>query len=185
KELGEISSYPPGYKENGAVFCHNNPWVIMAETLLGRGDRAFEYHRAICPGYYEEYTKLHKLEPYVYAQMISGKASPLPGEAKNSWLTGTASWSFFVFTQYILGIRPGFEGLIIDPCIPSSWEGFTLTRRFRDATYRITVKNPDHLSRGEVSIRINGEAVEGNRLPPGKPGEVVKVEAVIRTRKDS
>jgi hypothetical protein len=116
--LGEISSYPRGYKENGGVFCHNNPWRVIAEALLGRGERAFEYYRKICPAYLEENSRLHKTEPHVYAQMIAGKEAARPGEAKNSLLIGTAAWNFAAVSQWILGIRPEYEGLRIDPCIP-------------------------------------------------------------------
>ena len=119
-ESGEISSYPEGYKENAGIFCHNNPWIMIGETVRGRGDRAWEYYRKICPAYVEEAnSELHKVEPYVYAQMIAGKDAFRPGEAKNSWLTGTAAWNYFAITQYILGIRPEYDGLFIDPCIPA------------------------------------------------------------------
>ena len=118
-ELGEISSYPPGYKENAGIFCHNNPWVIIAETVIGRGDRAFDYWKKIAPAYLEEQSEVHRLEPYVYAQMIAGKDAVRHGEAKNSWLTGTAAWNFVTVSQYLLGVRPDFEGLRVHPCIGS------------------------------------------------------------------
>jgi cellobiose phosphorylase len=164
--LGEISSYPPGYKENGGVFCHNNPWIMIAECMLGRGERAFEYYRKICPAYVEDLSALHKTEPYVYAQMIAGKESARPGEAKNSWLTGTAAWNFVALSQWILGIRPEYEGLRIDPCIPSDWNGFTVQRTFRGARYRIEVRNPEHLSKGVTEIRLDGRALKENLIPP-------------------
>ena len=138
-EYGEISAYPPGYKENAGVFCHNNPWIMIGETVLGRGNRAWEYFRKICPAYLEEISDLHKTEPYVYAQMIAGKDAFKPGEAKNSWLTGTASWNFYTITQYILGIRTAYDGIIVDPCIPAGWSGFNIYK-FRGATYEIEVK---------------------------------------------
>lgn len=122
--LGEISSYPPGYKENAGIFCHNNPWIAIAETVIGRGDRAFEIYSKIAPAYLEEISEIHKMEPYVYSQMIAGKDAVRFGEAKNSWLTGTAAWNFVAITQYILGVRPELNGLIVDPCIPSSWTGY-------------------------------------------------------------
>ena len=143
--LGEISSYPPGYKENAGIFCHNNPWVSIAETRIGRGDRAFEIYRRTCPAYIEEISEIHRTEPYVYSQMIAGKDAPKHGEAKNSWLTGTAAWTFVNVSQYILGIRPSFDGLEIDPCIPSNMDGFTATRKYRNAVYYITVKYPNHV----------------------------------------
>jgi cellobiose phosphorylase len=155
-EYGEISSYPAGYKENAGVFCHNNPWIMIGETVAGNGDRAWEYYKKICPPYLEEISDLHKTEPYVYAQMIAGKDAFRPGEAKNSWLTGTASWNFYAITQYILGIRPDYDGLIIDPCIPISWKGFKVTRKFRNAVYNIEVLNPNGISKGVKKVIIDG-----------------------------
>lgn len=159
--LGEISSYPPGYKENAGIFCHNNPWVSIAETRIGRGDRAFEIYRRTCPAYIEEISEIHRTEPYVYSQMISGKDAPKHGEAKNSWLTGTAAWTFVNVSQYILGIRPSFDGLEIDPCIPSNMDGFTATRKYRNAVYYITVKNPNHVEKEVQKLTVNGKSVEG------------------------
>lgn len=159
--LGEISSYPPGYKENAGIFCHNNPWVSIAETRIGRGDRAFEIYRLTCPAYIEEISEIHRTEPYVYSQMIAGKDAPKHGEAKNSWLTGTAAWTFVNVSQYILGIRPSFDGLEIDPCIPSNMDGFTATRKYRNAVYYITVKNPNHVEKGVQKLTVNGKSVEG------------------------
>lgn len=163
--LGEISSYPPGYKENGGIFCHNNPWISIAETVLGRGDRAFEVYRKTCPAYLEEISDIHRTEPYVYSQMIAGCDAPKHGEAKNSWLTGTAAWSFYDVSQYILGIRPTFDGLEIDPCIPSSLAQFHVTRSFRGATYQITVENPKGVQKGVASVTLDGAPVSGNVLP--------------------
>ena len=159
--LGEISSYPPGYKENAGIFCHNNPWVSIAETRIGRGDRAFEIYRRTCPAYIEEISEIHRTEPYVYSQMIAGKDAPKHGEAKNSWLTGTAAWTFVNLSQYILGIRPPFDGLEIDPCIPSNMDGFTATRKYRNAVYYITVKNPNHVEKEVQKLTVNGKSVEG------------------------
>ena len=140
-ELGEISSYPPGYKENAGIFCHNNPWVIIAETVIGRGDRAFEYWKKIAPAYLEEQSEIHRLEPYVYAQMIAGKDAVRHGEAKNSWLTGTAAWNFVAISHYLLGVRPDYDGLRVHPCIGGEVGKFTVTRKCRGAEYRIHVKN--------------------------------------------
>ena len=164
-EYGEISSYPAGYKENAAVFCHNNPWIMIGETVAGNGDRAWEYYRKICPSYLEDISNLHKTEPYVYAQMVAGKDAFRPGEAKNSWLTGTASWNFYAITQFILGIRPGYDGLLIDPCIPKAWKGFKVTRRFREAVYKIEVKNPDVKSKGFSKITVDGKPHSSNLIP--------------------
>ncbi|MDE5989360.1 MAG: glycosyl transferase [Duncaniella sp.] len=178
-DYGEISTYPAGYKENAGIFAHNNPWVIIGETVLGRGDRAWEYYRKICPAYLEEKSDLHKVEPYVYCQMTAGKDAAKPGEAKNSWLTGTAAWNWYAITQFILGIRPGYDGLVVDPCIPASWEGYDVSRRFRGAAYRISVTNPDHVSRGVKSIIVNGKPVEGNVIPLQPEGTENKVEVIL------
>ena len=146
-EYGEISSYPAGYKENAGIFCHNNPWVIIGETLAGRGDDAWEHYRKICPSYVKDQT-LHKVEPYVYCQMVAGKDAVRPGEGKNSWLTGTAAWNWYAVTQFILGIKPDYDGLVIDPCIPSHWKGYTVRRKFRDAEYIVRVSNPGGRCKG-------------------------------------
>jgi cellobiose phosphorylase len=177
--MGEISTYPAGYKENAGIFCHNNPWIMIAETMLGNGDRAFEYYRKIAPSYLEEISDLHKTEPYVYSQMIAGKDAYKPGEAKNSWLTGTAAWNYYAITQYILGVRPEYDGLLVDPCIPSSWEGFMVQRKFRNAHYNITVKNPGHVSKGIKEIIIDDEKVDGNILPVFADGNTHNVTVIM------
>ncbi|TLX72568.1 glycosyl transferase [Labilibacter sediminis] len=169
-EYGEISTYPKGYKENAGIFCHNNPWIIIGETKIGRGEEAWEYFKKICPAYLEEISDLHKTEPYVYAQMIAGKDAYKPGEAKNSWLTGTAAWNFYTITQYILGIQPDYQGIKVDPCIPKEWPGYKMTRKFRGATYHIEVKNPNHVNGGVSAILIDGKKVEGNVIPAMKEG---------------
>ena len=164
-EYGEISSYPAGYKENAGIFCHNNPWVIIGETVLGRGDYAWDYYRKTCPSYTEENSALHKVEPYVYSQMIAGKDAARPGEAKNSWLTGTAAWNWYAITQYILGIKPSYGGIEIDPCICSEWKEYKVTRRFRGSVYEITVKNPDRVCKGVREILLDGQPLNGNVVP--------------------
>lgn len=164
-EYGEISSYPAGYKENAGIFCHNNPWIMIAETVVGNGDRAWDYYKKICPSYLEEISDLHKIEPYVYSQMIAGKDAFKPGEAKNSWLTGTAAWNFFAVSQYILGIQPEFDGLTINPCIPKKWKGFRITRKFRGTTFFIEVENTANISKGVKELWIDGEKSEGNKVP--------------------
>jgi len=169
-EYGEISSYPAGYKENAGIFCHNNPWIMIGETEIGRGDQAWEYYRKICPSYLEDISELHKTEPYVYAQMVAGKDSFKPGEAKNSWLTGTASWNFYAISQFILGIQPDYDGLKINPCIPTKWDGFEITRKFRGATYQIKVENPNHVSKGVAKVTIDGNLYKSNVLPLFKEG---------------
>ncbi|MCU4175194.1 GH36-type glycosyl hydrolase domain-containing protein [Carboxylicivirga sp. N1Y90] len=170
-EYGEISTYPAGYKENAGIFCHNNPWVIIGETILGRGNQAWEYFRKICPAYLEDISELHKVEPYVYCQMIAGKDAFKPGEGKNSWLTGTASWNFYTLVQYILGIQPQYDGLLIDPCIPSDWKGYNFKRIFRGTTYNIEVKNPNGNQKGVKKIMVDGKVIDGQLIPLMEQGE--------------
>ena len=164
-ELGEISSYPPGYKENAGIFCHNNPWVSIAETVIGRGDRAFEIYQKTCPAYVEEFSEIHRTEPYVYSQMVAGADAKFHGEAKNSWLTGTAAWTFVNVSQHILGVYPTHKGLSIDPCVPKGFGNFELTRKFREGTYNIKVVNPDNVEKGVKSITVDGKAVDGCVVP--------------------
>jgi len=178
-EMGEISSYPEGYKENAGVFCHNNPWIIIAETLTGNGNRAFDYYSRITPAYLEEISDLHKTEPYVYSQMIAGKDAFRPGEAKNSWLSGTAAWCMYAVSQYILGIRPGYEGLIIDPCIPADWKGFKASRRFRGATYNIEVVNSNNSSKGIKEVIVDGKSTSSNVLPVFQKGTEHNVKVIM------
>lgn len=178
-QLGEISSYPEGYKENAGIFCHNNPWVIIGETSLGRGDKAFDYYRRIAPAYLEEISDLHRTEPYVYSQMIAGKDAARHGEAKNSWLTGTAAWNFVAVSQHILGVRADFDGLMVDPCIPPDWKEFTVQRRFRGAEYQITVKNPEKKMKGVKRMLLNGSEISGNIIPAQKAGSSNTVEVYL------
>ena len=177
--LGEISSYPPGYKENAGIFCHNNPWISCAEAVLGHGDRAFEVYRKTCPAYIEDISEIHRTEPYVYSQMVAGKDAPTFGEAKNSWLTGTAAWTFFNVSQYILGIQPTLDGLQVDPCIPHTLSGFTVTRRYRGAVYHITVDNSAAVQHGVKSVTMDGKSVAGNLLPLAPAGTDVTVQVVM------
>ncbi len=178
-ELGEISSYPPGYKENAGIFCHNNPWIVCAEAELGHGDRAFEVYRRTCPAFIEDISDIHRTEPYVYSQMIAGKDAPSFGEAKNSWLTGTAAWTFLSVSQAILGVKPTLDGLWIDPCVPSGCKGFTVTRRYRGACYVIRVQNPAGAQHGVKELRVNGETVEGKCIPLCPAGETAAVEVLM------
>ena len=177
-ELGEVTSYPPGYKENAGIFSHNNTWIHLCWCLFGEGERALEYYLSICPSAKLDKIDTYRCEPYVYAQMTAGRDAATPGEAKNSWLTGTAAWSFVVASQGILGIQPDFDGLRINPCIPKDWKKFTVTRRFRGTEYRITVRNPSGVCRGVRKIRVDGETLEGNFIPhvPAKPIVEVAVE---------
>ena len=178
-ELGEISSYPPGYKENAGIFCHNNPWIVCAEAELGHGDRAFQVYRRTAPAYIEDISDIHRTEPYVYSQMIAGRDAASFGEGKNSWLTGTAAWTFLSISQAILGLKPTLDGLMVDPCLPSEMKGFQVTRRYRGAVYHITVKNPNGKQHGIKTVLVNGAEQESNILAPAPAGSSVKVEIVM------
>ena len=175
-ELGEISSYPPGVKENAGIFCHNNPWIVCAEAELGHGERAFEVYRRTAPAYIEDISEIHRTEPYVYSQMVAGKDSPRFGEGKNSWLTGTAAWTFLSISQAILGVKPTLDGLQIDPCVPGFLRRFTVTRRFRGAVYAITVENPDGVEKGVRSVTLEGQEIAGTVLPVQPSGSRVSVQ---------
>ena len=178
-ELGEISSYPPGYKENAGIFCHNNPWIVCAEALLGHGDRAFEVYRRTAPAYIEDISEIHRTEPYVYSQMIAGKDAPSFGEGKNSWLTGTAAWTFLSVSQAILGLKPTLDGLLVDPCVPAALKRFTLTRLYRGVRYRIQVENPDGVQHGVKAIWADGAPISGQLLPLPAPGSEVQVRVIL------
>jgi cellobiose phosphorylase len=173
--LGEISSYPPGYKENGGIFCHTNPWVMIAEALAGNASGALDYYLRINPSAREGISDVHRCEPYVYAQMIAGPDAPTHGEAKNSWLTGTAAWNYVAATQWLVGVRPELDGLGIDPHLPDGWGEVRVTRRFRGTEYRIAL----HAGTGLVQrLIVDGVPVVGNVVPlPGESGAVVEVEA--------
>ena len=178
-ELGEITSYPPGYKENAGIFCHNNPWVSISETVIGRGDRAFEIYQKTCPAYVEEFSEIHRTEPYVYSQMIAGRDAAFFGEAKNSWLTGTAAWTFVNISQHILGLLPTHGGLSVDPCIPHDFGDFELTRKFREGTYHIQVRNPKQVEKGVVSLRVDGQEIAGNVIPYVRGKKEYQVEVTL------
>ncbi len=178
-ELGEVSSYPPGYKENAGIFCHNNTWIHLGWCQHGEGDRAYEYYLSICPAAKESQIETYRCEPYVYAQMIAGRDAATPGEAKNAWLTGTAAWTFVTVSQGVFGIQPGFDGLRLDPCIPKAWPGFEVTRQYRGATYQIKVTNPKGLSKGIKTLKVDGKEIAGNVLPLAPAGATVRVEAEI------
>ena len=186
-QYGEISTYPQGYKENGGIFTHNNAWIICAAAYAGKGDQAFKYYSEIAPAYTEETSDIHKTEPYVYGQMIGGKEAGSDignggknyGQGKNSWLTGTAAWNMVAISQYILGIKPDFDGLKVDPSIPANWDGFTATRLFRGAKYNITIKNPNHVCKGVKSLVVDGAAVEGCVVPLVEGKKEVNVEITL------
>ena len=178
-ELGGITTFPPGLKENGSIFCHTNPWAIIAECILGRGDFAYEYWQKIAPTTKNSIAGIHYTEPYIYSQMIAGKDHPKFGMAKNSWLTGTAAWSLKASTEWILGIRPTFDGLVVDPCIPIAWEKFQLLRRFRTSTYEIKVDNSNHKSKGIKEVRIDNKTAESYLIPPFEDNETHKVDVIM------
>ncbi len=179
-ELGEISTYPEGYKENAGIFCHTNPWLMIAEAMAGNGEGALDYYMRINPSAREEISEIHRCEPYVYAQMIAGKDAPTHGEAKNSWLSGTAAWNFVAISQWILGIRAEHDGLRIDPSLPASWGDFKVTRRFRDATFHIAVHKAKGTAGHVARMTVDGREVAGNLIPiPKGPGQVFNVEAFV------
>ena len=178
-ELGEITSYPPGYKENGGVFCQVNPWIMIAETILGDGEAAFDYYKRTNPSARAAISDVHRCEPYVYAQMIAGRDAATSGEAKNSWLTGSASWHLTAISQWILGVRPELGGLRIDPVLPPTWPGFTARRRWRGATYEIVV-HQEQGTKGRVRrLVVDGKSVEGNLVCPAPAGSTVRIEATV------
>ena len=179
-ELGEITSYPPGYKENAGIFCHNNPWISIAETCIGRGDRAFEVYKKTCPSYIEDISEIHRTEPYVYSQMVAGADARFHGEAKNSWLTGTAAWTFTNISQYILGIYPTLEGLSVNPCTPAAFGDFNITREYRGVIYNIEIKNPNKVQKGVASLTVDGKEIEGNVIPFDSSKKTVSVVATMK-----
>lgn len=178
-EYGEISTYPAGYKENAGIFCHNNAWIMCAEAVAGRGDKAFDYYTRIAPAYTEEYSDIHRVEPYVYSQMVAGKDAKRFGEAKNSWLTGTASWNFVAISQYILGIKADFDGLMVDPAIPKDWDGYQITREFRGDKFKIDIQNPNHVSTGVTKLIVDGKEVNGTVIPVSGDGKEHAVTVVL------
>ncbi|MFN8073980.1 MAG: hypothetical protein U0Q15_01010 [Kineosporiaceae bacterium] len=184
--------YPPSHKENGGIFCHSNSWTIVAEALLGRGDRAYEYYRSYLPAKYNDAAEIHQAEPYVYTQFVYGKHAPRFGQARNPWLTGTASWTYVAVTQYLLGIKPVLDGLRIDPAIPAQWDGYSVRRRFRDTWVTIEVTNPEHVGGGVASMTIDGEPLPGDVVPasalkPAGPDttDVNVVRVVLGARKEA
>ena len=178
-QLGEISSYPPGYKENAGIFCHTNPWLMIAEAMAGNGERAHDYYSRINPSAREHISEVHRCEPYVYAQMIAGRDAPTHGEAKNSWLTGTAAWNYVAICHWILGIRPDYEGLRIAPVIPAEWSGFKASRRFRGVRYEIEVQRAGQ--GGTVELLVDGQPISGDVVPPPADGRTtVQVVATLK-----
>ncbi len=178
-ELGEVSSYPPGYKENAGIFCHNNPWVIIGEIKSGRPAQGWEYYKKIAPAYLEDISEIHRLEPYVYAQMVAGKAARRHGEAKNSWLTGTAAWNFVALSQWISGIRSEYDGLRVEPRLPAHVKTATITRVYRGCAYVITVENRDPAGTVALSVTSGSVGVKGTLVSAGAKGARVEIKAVV------
>ena len=178
-ELGEISTYPAGLKENASVFCHPNPWAVIAEAMLGRGDRAFDYYKAILPSAQNNLAEVRKTEPYVYCQMVAGPDHNDFGEGKNSWLTGSAAWNFVAMSQWIIGVRPDYNGLIVDPTLPKKWKEVNVKLEFRNATYSISIKNRYGVSKGVKLLKVDNEIVKGNVVPIFNDGKEHKVEAIL------
>jgi cellobiose phosphorylase len=174
-----VTTYPPGAKENGGIFLHSNPWVMIAETKLGRGDRAFQYYSQMNPASKNDSIESYEVEPYCYAQNILGDEHPQFGLGRNSWLSGTASWTYQAASQYILGVRPSHKGLIIDPCIPKAWDGFSVVRKFRGVTYKIQIKNPDHICKGVAQLIVDGSPIVGDTVPLTDSGAEVSVELIM------
>lgn len=164
-ELGEISSYPRGYKENGGIFCHNNPWISIANATIGNDDEAFNVYTRTCPAYVEQYSEVHRTEPYVYCQMVAGPEAPTPGEGKNSWLTGTAAWTFVDVSQHLLGVQPTFDGLRIEPHLPAQFTELHIEREWRGVRYMI-----DATRTGKASLAVDGKPVSGTTVPIAAPG---------------
>ena len=178
-EVGYVSVYPAGLKENGGIFCHSNPWAMIAETKLGRGGRALEYYKKILPATKNRIADVHQTEGYIYSQFITGRDNPNFGRARNSWLTGTAAWNMVAISQYILGVRPEYTGLLVDPCIPKSWRRYRVRRAFRKAAYDIEIYNPKGLSRGVKTLLVDGKQVKGNVVPDFGDKKTHRVKVVL------
>lgn len=179
KEVGLISEVPAGIKENAGIFCHTNPWAVISEVMLGRGDQAFEYYKNIVPSASNDFADIHWTEPYVYSQIIAGKEHRDFGQAKNSWLTGACAWNFVSISAYILGVQADYNGLIVDPCIPKKWKEYTVTRMFRGAVYNITVKNPKGVNKGVTRMTVDGKVIKGNKAPIFKDKGEHEVEVIL------
>ncbi len=178
-QVGAIGKLIAGLKENSGIFCHANSWAVIAEVMLGRAERAFDYYKKITPITHNKIAEIHMTEPYVYSQFIASKFSPESGRARNSWLTGSAPWNFIATTWYILGIRPDYQGLRLSPCIPKQWSGFRVKRRFRATMYEIEIVNPRRVSRGIESIVVDGKKIKGDILPLAKAGTFHQVKVIM------
>jgi N,N'-diacetylchitobiose phosphorylase len=160
--IGYVTRVYPGVKENGSIFSHPNAWPVIAEAMLGRGNRAWEYYLTMAPTRFNDRTEVRRAEPYAYCQFLYGRDHPWFGRAENPWLTGTAGWMYAAATQHILGVRPAWDALLVDPCIPPDWGGFTVTRQWRGGTYRITVENPDSVSAGVARAMLTAQSGDGS-----------------------
>jgi len=179
-EIGAVTSFPPGLKENAGIFCHANTWGVVAEGLLGRGEEAMKLYLSFLPAAKNDIADTYTMEPYAYSQFITGKEHSCHfGRARNSWLTGTASWGFVSISQYILGVRADYDGLVVSPTIPADWDGFKIRREFRGAVYDIEVRNPDHVCHGVKSFKVDGVETSGNKAPLAAAGKTLKVEVVL------
>jgi len=177
--IGLATRCVPGKKENGAIFNHVAAWAILAEALLGNGDWAYEYYRKTIPMLQAADPDVYKMEPYVYCEYVTSPDHPTFGQGSHSWLTGSAVWMLRAGLDYILGIRPTYDGLLIDPSIPHEWDGYRIIRRFRGAIYEIEVRNPKHVQHGVTSIELNGRPVEGRNLPVLPAGAVGQVNVTL------
>ena len=176
-DIGFVTRVYPGLKENGSIFSHPNPWAWCAEAVLGRGSRAMKFYDALCPAMQNDRIEVRKAEPYSYCQFVSGRDHTTFGEAHHPFMTGSAGWAYYAATQYLLGVRPEFDSLTIDPCIPADWKEFTVDRIWRGAEYRIRVTNPKGVEKGVAEIRLNGETVDS--IPVQAPGSVSEIEVIM------
>ena len=172
-DIGFVTRVYPGLKENGAIFSHPNPWAWAAECVLGRGDRAMEFYNSLCPYYQNDMIEIREAEPYSYCQFIMGKDHTAHGRARHPFMTGSGGWSYFSATRYMLGIKPQFDYLLIDPCVPADWKEFSVVREWRGTKYEIEVKNPDGVMKGVKSITLDGEACE--KIPAFADGSLHRV----------
>ena len=176
-DIGFVTRVYPGLKENGSIFSHPNPWAWCAEAVLGRGSRAMKFYDALCPAMQNDRIEVRKAEPYSYCQFVSGRDHTTFGEAHHPFMTGSAGWAYYAATQYLLGVRPEFDSLTVDPCIPADWKEFTVDRIWRGAEYRIRVTNPKGVEKGVAEIRLNGETVDS--IPVQAPGSVSEIEVIM------
>jgi len=169
----------PGMKENGGIFNHTQGWAIIAESILGNGNQAWEYYKAFNPASYNDIAEIREIEPYVFSQSTHSKYSPRYGNSRLPWLSGAATWAYYTASSYILGIRPEYDGLTIDPCIPDQWKGFNVSRMFRGMNLQIEVKNPDGIQKGIRELKVDGELMDGNFVHVEKLRDHCKIVAVM------